>query len=56
MGCGTSKNNKIHIVEANVINSEIKPINPCEDIDGKYIWINMRINDQYLVFTQNKPF
>ena len=36
MGCVVSKNNKVQIVEANVINSEIRPTNPCEDIDGKY--------------------
>ena len=56
MGCGISKNNKVQIVEANVINGEIKPTNPCEDIDGKYIWINMRVNDNNIAFAQNQGY
>ena len=56
MGSCVSNNNKVQIIEADVINGEIKPTNPCEDIDGKYIWINMRIMDKYLVFTQNQGY
>lgn len=51
--CVSKNNNKIQVVKCDIINN---PTNPNEDYNGEYIWINMRIQDKYLVYTQNQGY
>lgn len=56
MGNCVQKQGVVQAISVQPVKKNNYPTNPKEDVNGEYIWINMGVNDKYLVFTQNRGY